>query len=626
MDPQLLKYYERELRYIRDMGAEFAQEYPKIAGRLGIDGTETTDPYVERLYESFAFLAARVHLRIDAEFPKFAENLLNIIYPQYLAPLPSMAIAQFHPNTSDGLEDGVVIPRGTQLRGNLAPSEQTACEYRSAHEVTLWPLEISEAEYLNNVAPYVEADSDVRRKARAGLRIKLNCKSGQNLNELLIDRLPVFLCGSDGQAEALYEQLIGNHCAVFYAATDGPATWRRLTARDAVAQLGFGDDQALLPVDPRTFSGYRLLSEFFALPARFLFLELRHLQQVFSQSQTQSIELVVLFDRLNPELENRVAEGDFSLYCTPVINLFQRRCDRIHLQERFEEHHVLADRTRPLDFEVYQINGVKGFGSSTSESRTFVPFYACTDRTRFPDQEAFYSERRERRVASTRQRRQGPRSSYLGSETFVSLIDASEAPYASDLKQLEIKALCTNRDLPLHLPVGKGATDFEPDTNAPVDVVRCIKGPTRPRASHAHEMGETAWRLINHLSTNYLSLIDANDVEGADVLRNLLSLYGDTKDPVFRRQVEGLRSIHAEPVTRRMPIPGPIAFGRGLRITVTLQESSFVGSGVFLMGAVLEQFFARYVSINSFTETVIRSDERGEVMQWPVRIGQKKIA
>src|SRR5713101_556004 len=149
MDPRLLKYYNRELQFMREMGGEFAKEFPKIAGRLGLDGFECADPYVERLLEGFAFLAARVQLKIDAEFPRFTQHLLETIYPGYLAPVPSMAMVQFQPDPSEGsLAAGVPVPRGSALRSMLGKGEITACEYRTAHEVTLWPVEIQEVEHF----------------------------------------------------------------------------------------------------------------------------------------------------------------------------------------------------------------------------------------------------------------------------------------------------------------------------------------------------------------------------------------------------------------------------------------------------------------------------------------------
>jgi type VI secretion system protein ImpG len=209
----------------------------------------------------------------------------------------------------------------------------------------------------------------------------------------------------------------------------------------------------------------------------------------------------------------------------------------------------------------------------------------------------------------------------VGSESYLALVDANEAPYHGNLRQLAVTTLCTNRDLPLHMPVGQGETDFTLNASAPVRAVRCLAGPTKPRPSHAH--GDTAWRLISHLSLNYLSIADSDARQGAVALRELLALYGDLAEAAVRKQIDGVHSVRATPVTRRAPIPGPIAFARGLEVTITLDETAFEGEGILLFGAMLERFFAKYASINSFTETVVRSTERGEIMRWPVRIGQR---
>lgn len=625
MDPLLLKYYERELLFIREMGAEYAREFPKIARRLGIEGTETADPYVERLYEGFAFLAARIHLRIDAEYPKFTQNLLNIVYPQFLTPIPSMAIVQFQPSANASLDAGVTIARGSALRSSPKDKQQTACEFRTAHDVTLWPVKIKHAEYFSNVSSFTHLNLPLQAKPKSGLRLRLASTADLSFKDIPLNDMVIYLCGQSGQAMRLYEQLVGNCCAVIMSAPEKASAWTVISDRKIVEPIGFENGQELLPDDKRTFSGYRLLREYFAFPDRFMFVKLSGLGRAASLCTGQEMDIVILFDRYDSELENRVTVDDFALNCATAINLFPKRADRIHLSNRDTEYHVVPDRTRPMDFEVFQVEGVTGFGSS-AEQRTFLPFYTCNDLTNFPDHSAFYTLRRQNRVLSTGQRRNGPRSSYIGSECFISLVDMKEAPYPNDLKLLEVHTLCTNRDLPLQIAAGNGETDFTLDASAPVAAVRCIRGPTRPRPSLSHSAGETAWRLINQLSVNYLSLVDAEDGRGAAALRQLMSLYADTNDAVAKKQIESVRSIRAEQVTRRLPIPGPIAFGRGIRINVTFDESAFVGAGVFLLGAVLERFFARHVSINSFTETVINTVDRGEVMTWPARFGQRQIA
>ena len=623
MDPILLKFYERELQFIKEMGAEFAKEYPKIAGRLGIDENVTSDPYVERLYEGFAFLAARVHLRIEAEYPKFTQNLLNIIYPQYLAPTPSMAIVQLEPGEVSGFEAGVDIPRHSTLKAAPAVGDQTACLFQTTQPVTLWPIEIQEAEYFTNIGAVSDLDISKEVKPKAGLKIEISTTGEQPVSEILMNSLRIFLTGRSGKEHRIYEKIFGRNCGVYLRSRDAIPEFSIKLPADSLQPVGFSDDEALFPEDRRTFSGYRLLREYFAFPQRYLFFEIDEIGSVVERCQGSKFELILLFSDAEPELEKLVDKEDFALFCTPVINLFPKRADRIRLSATDADQHLVVDRTRPQDFEVFQIDSVKGYGSSEEDQQDFQPLYQHTDNTGHTRQQAFYSLRRERRVLSSAQQRKGPRSSYVGSEVFLSLVDANEAPISTNLQQLEVQTLCTNRDLPMRMPVGKSDSDFELDGNAPVARVKVLVGPTQPKPSLSHSTGETPWRLINQLSLNFLSLVNYDELTGADRLRELLYLYADRHDPAIIKQIEGVSSIRAEQVIGRIPSGNMITFGKGLKITVVCEESAFVGAGMFLLGAVLEQFMSRYVSINSFTEVVVRSSERGEVMQWPARIGQK---
>jgi len=622
MDPRLLEYYNRELQHLRELGGEFAREFPKIAGRLGLEGFECADPYVERLLEGFGFLAARVQLKMDAEFPRFTQHLLEIIYPHYLAPTPSMAVVQFQPDPTEGaLEKGFVISRDSELRSILGKGEQTPCEYRTAHEVKLWPLELVEAQYFAGREPVAQlAPADLAR-VRAGIRLRLRTTLPDlPIGKLALDRLELFLHGSDALPGRLYEQLLANTVLVVARPGERPAPWYEKIPENAIRRLGFENEQALLPCPPPSFHGYRLLHEYFAFPQRYLFVEVGGLGPAVRRCVGQELEVLILLGRADPALENAVAAANFALFCTPAINLFAKRADRIHLSDQVAEHHVVADRTRPMDFEVYQVTGVTGIGAE-NEEQDFLPFYASYDRLSQRAQRSFYTVHRLPRQLSDRQRRHGPRSSYVGSETYLALVDADEAPYRGNLRQLAVTTLCTNRDLPLHMPIGRGDTDFTLASGAPVGSVRCLSGPTAPRQSPAH--GDTAWRLISHLTLNYLSLADSDAHQGAVALRELLALYGNLADTAVRKQIDGVCSIQAAPITRRAPIPGPIAFARGLEVAVTLDENAFEGVGGFILGAVLEQFFAKYASINSFTETVVKTTERGEIMRWPARIGRR---
>ncbi|MCG6986485.1 MAG: type VI secretion system baseplate subunit TssF [Thiocapsa sp.] len=622
MDPRLLAHYARELQFLRGLGGEFAAEFPKIAGRLGLSGFECADPYVERLLEGFAFLAARVQLKIEDEFPTFTQHLLEMVYPHYLAPTPSMAVVQMQPDLTQGaLAEGFGVPRHTVLRSNVGTDEQTVCEYRTAHETVLWPLEIAEAEYFSHAGPVVDTGLPVLNRTKAGIRVRLHAAAGLNLCDLRLDELVLYLRGSDEAPFVLYEQLTANPVAVLLQPLARPLPWLVELPGSALRPLGFSADEALLPHTAPSFGGYRNLFEYFAFPERFLFVALEGLSKALRRVESPDLDVIILLPSHVRALDAAVDAGNFALHCTPAINLFPKRCDRIHLDKGGPDYHIVPDRTRPMDFEVYHVDRVTGYGPSTAALREFRPFYGGTHLGETEGDSAFFGIHRMPRRSSMRQRREGARSSYLGSETYVSLVDAATAPWADELRQLGVSCLCTNRDLPLQMPVGIGPTDFWLESGAPAESVRIVAGPTSPRPSHAH--GDTAWRLISHLSLNYLSINDTQRGSGVDALRELLVLYADLTDSHHRHQIEGVRAVATRPIVRRLPGVRPLTYARGIEIALDCDESAFEGVGVFLFGTVLERFFARYASVNAFTETVLSSTTRGELKRWPPTIGRR---
>ncbi|AQH02852.1 type VI secretion system protein ImpG [Burkholderia sp. KK1] len=616
MNPDLIQYYSRELQHIREIGGEFAQAFPKIAGRLGLEGFECADPYVERLLEGFGFLAARVQMKIDAEFPRFTQHLAELVYPHYLAPTPAMTVVHVQPDmTHPALAEGVPVPRGTALHGRLDGERATRCEFRTAHGLTLWPIELSAARLFTHTGAMPGIDTRLPRGVKAGLRLTLRAAGGRKLRDLAIDRLPMYLRGNDGVAAKLYELLIGSTLGVVAGDAVLPAS--------ALRPLGFSDEEALLPVSEQSFPGYRLLQEYFACPQRFMFIGIEGLRAQLARCDKSEIELVVLLSRADTALEQVVDQANFALHCTPAINLFPRRADRIAVTGEQFEHHVVVDRTRPRDFEVVRIQGVTGYRAGGGEI-AFQPFYRMRDLGIDEPDAAFYQVRREKRLPSARENERGvrsaARSSYAGSETWIALVDTRESPYPADLHQLGISVLCTNRDLTLTMPLGRGETDFTLELEAPVAAVRCVAAPSRPLPSYAQ--GAVAWRLLSHLSLNHGSLVDDADGSGARAMRDLLALYAPEGDSAAARQIDALRSIRSNAVTRRLPSRGPIVFGRGLALDVLLDESGFEGASAFLFGAVLARFFEQYVSLNAFTETIVSSVTRGEIMRWAPESGR----
>ena len=627
MNPAFLKYYSQELQHVREMGGEFAAAFPKIAGRLALDGVECADPYVERLLEGFSFLAARVQMKLDAEFPRFTQHLLELAYPHYLAPTPSMTVVQLQADHANpqlaASADGIVVPRHTALRGMLDKSASTRCEFRTAHALTLWPVEIAHAKFFTHAGSLGASSAGLPAGVKAGLRLRLRATGSLDFDRLSLDRLALYLRGPDGLPARLHERLLA-HCVGVAVMQPGDgasaATTLAVLPKTALRPLGFAEDEALLPVGQQSFDGYRLLQEYFAFAPRFMFIELNGLRGALRHCRGQEAEIVILLDRADASLERGVDASNFALDCTPAINLFRRRTDRVALSETEFEYHVVVDRTRPMDYEIHQIDEVTGYGAGAQAEKQYRPFHCAKDLDAPGEGGAYYQLRREARRASVRQQQSGARSSYLGSEAFIALVDTASAPQSGDVRQLGISAWCTNRDLPLSMPIGAGSTDFTLDAEAPVTAVRCVAGPSRPLPSFAQ--GPAAWRLLDHLSLNYASLVDANEHEGARALRELLALYCPADDAAAHRQVEGLRSVSCEPVVRRLPSPGPIVYGRGLAITLRFDDAAFEGASAFLLGAVLARFFAQYVSINSFTETDVETLARGPIMKWPARTGR----
>lgn len=635
MDQRLLELYNTELKHLRETAAEFGREFPKIASRLSLDldGKEICpDPHVERLLEGFAFLAARVHLKLDAEFPRFTQGLLETIYPEYLCPVPSMAIVAFEPEAGEGgLASGFRIARGTLLRSQLGKGERTACTFSTAHEVRLLPLSLVEARLF--IRDLAELNLPRELGARAALRLRLRKTVPNPFHEILADPLVVHIRGANELASEIYEQIFAHKLRLVVQSPSGHRQCGAALGPDSIRRVGFDSAEALLPPSPHGFEGYRLLREYFAFPQRFVFFGLHGFQSALAQVSGEEVDLVLALREADMRLEGMVDSGCFALYCTPVVNLFEKTLERILVSDRTSEFQVIPDRNRPMDFEVYQVTSVTGYGETSDQERQFLPFYRARDTDL--ETSAFYTVYRSPRLFSDRERLTGRRSSYAGTDAFVSIVDADMAPFSPELRQLGIRATCTNRHLPIQLAKNIGQTDFTMDLSAPVTAIRILEGPTLPQPSLVLAgqdpkrpqvaSGRFAWRLISHLSLNYLSLLDSSPESGAEALRDILKLYADPSDRQALKQIDGLRSVRYRPIVRRVQSPGPITFARGLEITVLFDEAAFEGQGVFVLGAVLEQFFARYVSLNSFTETVVTTQQRKEIMRWPIHLGQRQI-
>lgn len=627
MNPELLHYYNRELAYLRELGAEFAQAYPKVAARLGVHDTAVADPYVERLLEGFSFLTARIQMKMDAEFPRLSQQLLDVIQPSWLMPTPSMGLVQFRPSMSEGaLAKGFTLPRHTALRSRIPAGEQTACEFSTCHAVDLWPMSLSQVR-LGDVAadlPLAALGSRQAAQARSALKLDFTVQGGLTLEELALDELSLHLDGPESDSSLLLDALLRQALGVFIQMEDEAPQF--LATSDCLTHDGLEDEQAILPMVSHEFSGHRLLREYFALPGRFAFVRLRGLQAAIARGRAQERKsrrwsLHIVLKQVWPDLAARVGPGHVRLYCTPVVNLFRRRSERMALRPQATDHHVVMDRTRPMDFEVCLMEQVQGHSRQGSNDVLFRPLYASTaqDAGRYG---SYYTLRREPRVVSDTQKRWGGRSSYGGSEVYLSLVNQHEQSEFFGMNQISVTAWCSNRDLPLLLPRSP-ESDFSLQVSAPVAGVSLLGALTRPRA--ASTGGRQAWDLISQMSLAQLGVAQSDPTQAAGRWRTLLAPHVDSSDAGALRQLASIMSVQARPVQRAMPGPGPLVMARGVHFAVTLDQSGFPGGRPFVLAAVLSRYLARHVSLNSFVSTQFLSETGVELGAWGPQAGTRAV-
>ncbi|MDK9695586.1 MAG: type VI secretion system baseplate subunit TssF [Siculibacillus sp.] len=652
MDYEFLDFYNRELKLLREQAKEFAEEYPGIADRLGGLLEDRSDPMITGLLEGTAFLAARVQLKLKHEFPEFTSNLLEQLLPDFLAPTPSAILVRAEPKFGDpALLEGKRFSRGTCLDAvYLERDRRIACRYSLTADLWMWPFEITAAEYHPAPAQLHAAGLKIDGRDRAGLRIAVTTRASARADAEIthkeamrrpethaarvpIDTLDVHLCGPEGEAVALYEQIIGHRTRVVLRWLDANEDPRTIELPiGSVDQIGLGAGESLIPDDSRFFHGFALLRDYFIFARKFLGFRLTGLSRAMKSVTAKSFEVWLVFDEAVPRLSAAVNASSFALNAAPAVNLFEMTTDRLQIKRSQAEYHVVPDRSRPIDFEPHRLLDVFAHYGDSSEKVPVLPLYSAPRDPKQANSRLRYTVRRLSRRRTGQERRLGSASDYIGTEMFLSFLEPATLGDAAGVTELSIRALCSNRHLTETLPVGTGGADFHflDDSDQPL---ACIAGPTPPRTpigGHLRSRGETAsagsvtWRLINMLSFNQLGLVGHAAGRNAQALREILGLFADMKEASVERRIDGIRSVESRPIVRRIRRDGGTGAARGLEVTVTVDEKSFEGSGAFLLGAVLDRFFAEYVSVNNFTQTVIRSIDRGEIMRWPVRLGTRR--
>ena len=617
MSDDLYGYYERELIYIRQFAQDFARLYPAAAGRLLLEPNRSVDPHVERLIEGFALLAGRVHQKLDDEFPELTESTLGVLYPHYLAPVPSMAIVQFELDHERGqFPDGFRLDRGSKLRST--PVADVACRFRTGYPVTLWPIEVAEAKVLT--APFPPGLPPSPPGTAAALRLRLECQGGAKFaDHAKLDRLRFYLGGDGPMVATLYEALFTHALQVVLQVPgvfDRP--WVVLDPADVLTQVGFGQDEGILPYPDQSFLGYRLLTEFFAFPSKFLFVDLLGLDHVRDLGATDKVDVVIFLDRSSSSIEQGVDRNTFRLGCTPIVNLFEQTAEPMALTQTRHEYRIVPDVASPHGMEVYSVDSVVGTDPVARVATDYLPFYSFRHGTSRETNRAYWQ--------STR----GPstREDDRGTEVYLRLVDLDFHPKLPAESTLVIRTTCTNRDLAGRLHHAGEQLSFGLESAAPLARIRCLRLPTAPIRPPARR--GLQWRLISHLNLNHLSL--AGD-HGREALQELLRLYdttdgggGESVGVVNRQIIEGIVEVTSRRVVGRIETPESSGFCRGLEVTIVLDEKRYVGTGAFLFASVLERFLGLYVSINSFVQLVARTNGADAPLKtWPPRSGDQVV-
>lgn len=612
MDPRFLELYAQELLHIQDMGAEFAQRFPKIASRLGLASTEVADPYVERLLEGFAFLAARVQLKIRESHPEFTGQLLELVYPGLRASRPSMGIVKFEPDCREGrLNLGVPLPRGTALwEGGGA--EHPACQYRTAHALTLWPLRI--AELRCSPTPPKARQKTGKPSAQAFLQVTLQAQGEGELCGLPCDALDFYIAAPMSLASTLWHAIKHQLESVWaWSGEDADASSTGLQ----LELPGLAEEESLLPSGPSHFSATRLLQEFYSLPQRFLFFRVSGLAAAFQRAQGQALSLCLALKHWEPNWGTDLNRDSLSLFCTPVINLFEHHCDRVELDPLHQAHALIPDRIHSQDYEVHSVLEVEALNPQTGKQMRIPPLYKPDLNS--PRESLGYVARRSPRVVSQAEQKAGGRSRYIGTQTHLCL-SWPDARLRDELKvnQLRVKTLCSNRDLPL-LIHGKGRCLTVRDS-LPVRGIVFLAGPSSPYALEGD--GRASWQLIQHLSLNFLGLVQT---QGPPALRQLLALYANPEDAAQIQWAQSIESLSAEPCVRTVFRMGRACALRGLLVKVDVHSPSLQGVGEALFAEVLSQILARHVSVNSFVECHIRCLPSGRSLRGVPLAGSRPL-
>uniref|UniRef100_Q47E19 Type VI secretion protein, VC_A0110 family n=1 Tax=Dechloromonas aromatica (strain RCB) TaxID=159087 RepID=Q47E19_DECAR len=592
----LLPYYERELAFLRQHSREFAERYPKLSAQLLLSGEGCDDPHVERMIQSFALLTARVSKKLEDSYPQFTEALLNVLYPHYLRPFPSCSIAHFEHGGGE-LTSVATILRGTELQSR--PIKGAVCKFRTAWDVQLAPVSIGELAF----DPVASAPSEVRLPVgcNAILSFSLTLR-GNNPEAGLgkLEKLRVYIDAEPSVASALRDAIFLRKLKVYAVGAD--ERWR-IAREKLISEVGFADQEALIDMPDTSHGAYRYLTEYFCFPEKFNFFDINIGEIPSGLHAEGKISLHIALGDLRADsdasrLLQTLTTQNLRLGCVPVVNLFAQRGDPIRISNRQTAYPVVADGRRAYAYDVYSIDSVRRVRQSAQgEAITEFRSFFSLRHGETPERNGYYwYAQRDHLVAE----------SSPGYETSLSIVDADFDPVQPKTDVLSLQLTCTNRELPTLMSVGMPSGDLFLEGGSSVRSIKLLRKPTQPYRFDHRRDGQ--WRIISHLSLNHLSLTG----NGLKAFQEMLALYDLPRTAASRRQIEGVLDIEQRDKTVWMAGKPFACFVRGQEVRITIDESSFVGSGLDVFVRCIDRFLGLYVSLNSFIQLVVVSNRTGE--------------
>lgn len=585
----LKQRFAEELRYLRELGREFAEDNPQLAQFLG---DKAGDPDVERLLEGFAFLTAKLGMKIDDDLPELTHPLLQMLWPNYLRPLPSATIVRFTPQP-DAISKRQSIPKGTRLFAK--PVDGISCEFRTCTEVNLYPLAIHEV-------------SDAHSRESSVLRIDLNVLTKQTLDSLECDQLDFHLAGGDATALTLY-LWIAHYLETLTLHVNGSSY--KLPVKD-IGFPGFSAEEALLPYPRNVFDGYRILQEYFVFPQRFHFFSLKQLARIWPASSAEQLRFEFQFSRPMPP-NIRVRTSDLQLFCAPAVNLFRHDAEPIALDGRSLERRLTPTGNRPDAYEIFSVDQVAGWDAADKERqgdplRRFTPFESF-------QHEIEHAQGRAALYFRTHIEESHGRD---GLRHRIAFIRGDESLFIGEHEAASIELTCTNRNLPLALGVG----DLSLSTEATPSFATYTNLIAPTRSYRPVLDASLHWTLISNLSLNYLSLLSAEPLKAVIRAYDFAALHDLQQARATRKRLDGIGEAVTTPIDwlmKGLPV-------RGLHTRLKLDQDAFLCEGeLYLFASVLSQFFALYASINAFHRLEVINITNNERYEWPLLTGRQPL-